>query len=102
MIITRFKKRFVDSNFISYYLNSDKGKDRLSSIFVGSTIKHINVKDLVKFFVPVPEIYEQRKIVSILSSLDGKIEQYRNKKEKLEEMKKGLMQQLLKGKIRVV
>ncbi|ELC8390101.1 restriction endonuclease subunit S [Clostridium perfringens] len=102
LIITRFKKRFVDSNFISYYLNSDKGKDRLSSIFVGSTIKHINVKDLVKFFVPVPEIYEQRKIVSILSSLDGKIEQYRNKKEKLEEMKKGLMQQLLKGKIRVV
>lgn len=102
LIITRFKKRFVDSNFISYYLNSDKGKDRLSSIFVGSTIKHINVKDLVKFFVPVPEIYEQRKIVSILSSLDGKIEQYRNKKEKLEEMKKGLMQQLLKGKIGVV
>ena len=42
------------------------------------------------------------KIVSILSEVDKKIEEHENKKQKLEEIKKGLMQQLLTGKIRVL
>mgnify|MGYP002559576385 FL=1 len=33
--------------------------------------------------------------------VDEKIGQYKNKKQKLEELKKGLMQQLLTGMIRV-
>lgn len=101
LIITRFNKDIMESNFVSYYLNSDRGMGRLSTIFVGSTIKHINVKDLVKFNIPIPSIEEQEKIVSILSEVDEKIEGYENKKQKLEELKKGLMQQLLTGKIRV-
>ncbi len=50
----------------------------------------------------VPPVNEQEKIASILLSVDEKIEEYQNKKEKLEELKKGLMQQLLTGKIRVI
>ena len=46
-------------------------------------------------------IKEQEKIASILSEVDKKIEEYENKKQKLEKLKKGLMQQLLTGMIRV-
>ena len=50
----------------------------------------------------LPSIKEQEKIVLILSEIDEKIDGYENRREKLEELKKGLMQQLLTGKIRVI
>ena len=54
-----------------------------------------------KFLLPLPKKEEQDKIASILSEVDEKIAKYENKKQMLEELKKGLMQQLLTGKIRV-
>lgn len=52
--------------------------------------------------IAMPDVNEQDKIVEILLSVDTQIEGYENKKAKLEELKKGLMQQLLTGKIRVI
>jgi len=101
LIITRPKVDILDSNYLAYYLNSNVGRKRLSNIFVGSTIKHINVKDFIKFLVPVPPVKEQQKIAQILSSVDEQIETYEQEKEKYTELKKGLMQQLLTGNIRV-
>ena len=51
--------------------------------------------------LPLPPLPEQQKIAGILSGVDEKIEVERKRKEKLEELKKGLMQDLLTGKIRV-
>lgn len=63
---------------------------------------HVTKGVLEKFKIGVPEIEEQKKISYILSKVDKKIELNENKKQKLEELKKGLMQQLLSGKIKVV
>ena len=57
---------------------------------------------LKAYKIPIPPKKEQEKIVLILSQTDKRIENYENKKKKLEEVKKGLMQQLLTGKIRVI
>ena len=58
--------------------------------------------DIVKAFsIIIPSLQEQKQIVSILSSVDEKIEKYEIEKEKLQDLKKGLMQKLLTGKIRV-
>jgi len=46
-------------------------------------------------------ISEQQKIASILSKVDELIHKQQNNKANLENLKKGLMQQLLTGKIRV-
>jgi type I restriction enzyme, S subunit len=62
---------------------------------------HITKSELEKFKIPIPKELEQQKIASILSSVDEQIAQYESKKEKLQELKKGLMQKLLTGKIRV-
>ena len=60
------------------------------------------VADFKSIKISVPPINEQIRIVSILSEVDEKIEEHENKKQKLEELKKGLMQQLLTGRIRVI
>ena len=49
----------------------------------------------------IPPKEEQQKIAEILSSVDEQIETKEQKRDKLIELKKGLMQKLLTGKIRV-
>ena len=49
----------------------------------------------------LPPINEQKKITDILFTVDGKLEVLQDKKKQYQELKKGLMQQLLTGKIRV-
>lgn len=71
------------------------------NLSVGSTFPNVGKDDLNGLLCTIPPLNEQEEIVNILSSLDIQIEEYENKKNKLYELKKGLMQQLLIGKIRV-
>jgi type I restriction enzyme S subunit len=61
----------------------------------------VSKDSILSILVAIPQIKEQNRITSILSSIDDRIDQYESKKEKLQELKKGLMQKLLTGKIRV-
>ena len=93
----------INDFYMGCYFSSDIGWKQLKSISTGTTsVAAIYTKDLMKIKVIIPSIGEQEKIVSILLEVDKKIEEYENKKQKLEELKKGLMQQLLTGKIRVI
>lgn len=101
LIITRFKKDIINPFYVSYYCNSKLWMNRMENIFVGSTIKHINVKDFQDFLIPLPNKIEQDKIAEILTEADNKIEKEQAYKEKLEKIKKWLMNDLLTGKVRV-
>jgi len=57
--------------------------------------------ELEKLKIPLPPLKEQKQIADILSTADEKLEVLRAKKEKYETLKKGLLQKLLSGKIRV-
>jgi len=65
------------------------------------TINQITNKDLNSFILPIPPTDEQQKIVSILSAIDSKIAELESKKSNLQKLKKGLMQKLLTGQMRV-
>jgi type I restriction enzyme S subunit len=52
-------------------------------------------------FSPLPFLAEQQKIADILSTVDEKLDILREKKETYQTLKKGLMQQLLTGALRV-
>lgn len=90
-------KDYKSSKWIFYNLvNKD-----ITNIVQGGTRAKLNQKDLRNIVIAFPKVYEQIEIVKILSEVDEIIDKYQNKKIKLEELKKGLMQQLLTGKIRV-
>lgn len=57
--------------------------------------------DFQKIEIPIPPIEEQKKIVSILTELDEKIEEEKQRGKELQRLKKGLMQDLLTGRVRV-
>lgn len=54
-----------------------------------------------KIKVPIMEIEEQKAIANILDTAQRELIQYQQKLQTLQQQKKGLMQQLLTGKIRV-
>ena len=73
--------------------------DKLASTTAQPALSLRSIKELKVVF---PNIQEQEKIASILLEVDKNIEEYENIRQNLEKLKKGLMQQLLTGKIRVV
>ena len=89
----------LNNHFLYYYLSFKK--PMFERIATGSTIKTIGLGFFKELKVVVPPIKEQQKIAEILSTVDDQIESYEQEKEKYVELKKGLMQQLLTGKIRV-
>lgn len=68
---------------------------------MGSTFPNVSSDELKKRPIVLPPLTEQQKIADILSTVDQKLEMLQEKKSKNHELKKGLMQQLLTGKIRV-
>jgi len=98
LIITRFKKNSLVPKFYSYYLNSGRGKSQLKEIETGSTMKHINVGDMIHVKVPVPTKTEQTAITTALSDADALINSLEKLIAKKRNIKQGAMQQLLKPK----
>lgn len=89
----------VSSRYLFYYLDRNK-----YFLKFDDGVKQTNLRrdEVLGCPVLLPGKYEQEKIASILMQADEKIKEYENKKRKLEELKTGLMQQLLTGKIRVI
>ncbi len=69
---------------------------------IGSTFLEISKKDLAELDIIVPEFTEQQAIAQILSDIDCEIEQLEKKLAKYQQIKQGMMQELLTGRIRLV
>lgn len=89
----------VDALFFYYYLLSKH--NRLQHLSGGSTFKELSKDTLMKIYVPIPSLLEQQNIAKILSNIDYKLDNENKRKEKLERIKTGLMNDLLIGKKRV-
>jgi len=88
------------NNFLYYYLISIEPK--WSKWSKGSTFDSINSKEIKELPINIPpSIDEQKAIAKVLSDMDDEIEALEKRKEKTEQMKQGMMQQLLTGKIRL-
>ncbi len=68
---------------------------------VGSTVKGINLKTLRNMLIPHPPLSEQQKIAQTLTTWDEVIELKEKLIEEKKEQKKGLMQKLLTGDVRL-
>jgi type I restriction enzyme S subunit len=79
-----------DFRYIKYLLEAPEYQRKMESDSDGSTIKHIYITRVDKMMIPLPPRKEQEGIVSILGTLDDKIELNRKTNETLEAMAKAL------------
>ena len=94
-------ENYLDNSFLKYYFISSKFQNLLLLNSTGSTVKGIKGSRLKKLKIVIPPLKEQKQIAQILSTADKKLELLRAKKEKYETLKKGLLQKLLSGEVRV-
>ena len=100
LIRLRPKGEVADSFFLtSYLIFSNEKLRRLATRAVHQA--NINATTLQKVMVLIPPLPEQQKIAEILSRVDERLELLRKRKERLERMKRGLMEDLLTGRKRV-
>ena len=85
--------------FYCYYLLSKK--QTLENFSGGSTFKELSKEKLLNLSIPLPSLIEQKRIAESILNLDRKIGIERNERVRLERIKRGLMDLLLTGKIRI-
>ena len=75
---------------------------KLKTLSNNVAVPIINKNDFGEYKIPIAtQIAEQQKIGKILSNIDSQIEQKKKIHSKLVQLKRGQMQKLLTGKIRV-
>jgi len=96
-----YDRKKVDRDFLVYYLRSAKVQKMILDRAGTTTIPDLNHGDFYSIPFLKPNLQEQKKIAEILSAVDDKINIYKQVKNKLTTLKKGLMQDLLSGEVRV-
>jgi type I restriction enzyme, S subunit len=99
--LVRLKEGY-SSKYIGRYLSwHGGGFKQFKQIQRGVTKVGLSLDDIKNVWIPLPPKIEQEKIVSIVDYVEFNLSKNKQYKKELEVLKKGLMQNLLTGKIRV-
>jgi type I restriction enzyme S subunit len=91
----------LDPMFLVQYMNSQLGIRELNYVLVGAGKNNLNAGHVADIRLLLPSVAEQRRICSELSVVESSIQQEENVRNKLVLVKRGLMEDLLGGKVRV-
>lgn len=98
-------KKNVDSDFMNYFFENGMMVNYLMKVAQEGGRAHgllnIGLDDFFNLKLTIPSKDEQEKIANILDNATNELKQYEQKLANLQLQKKGLMQQLLTGKVRV-
>lgn len=85
----------VDKNFVYYTFLTDDFQSHLLNIATGTTIQNVPLKGLRESIILLPPLDEQKRIASILTSIDDKIDLLHRENATLEVMAETLFRQWL-------
>jgi type I restriction enzyme S subunit len=101
-----FGYRLIDSEinglYLSYFFNSNLGRKIMSLLAQGATRYNLSKAYFNDTVLSMPSLYEQTAIAAILSDMDAEIDALTAKLIKVRNIKQGMMQELLTGRIRLV
>ena len=96
----KVNKDVLNNIYLYYHLSFIENKAK--KIGQQGTQSNLSKEIVEKFKILLPSLQEQKAIAAVLSSMDREIESLEGKKAKYEQIKQGMMQQLLTGKIRLI
>lgn len=89
-----------DPRFFQRIFSSQKGQNQFLKLQTGSGREGLNFESIKSIRVFSPTYSEQQKIATFLTSVDKRIQALEQKKEFLEQYKKGVMQKIFNREIR--
>ncbi|MDV3851268.1 type I restriction endonuclease subunit S [Elizabethkingia anophelis] len=97
-------QKTVSVEFFRHIILQPFFKQMLDNISPGGAGRNrvLSKKDLLKLEISVPSLEEQTFIAEVLNTAQQELKQYEEKLKALQQQKKGLMQQLLTGKLRTI
>jgi type I restriction enzyme S subunit len=93
IVLPEYLSRFLDDSQIS--------NQQIESLSHGAVVSGLNVKTVGEIKVPLPPISEQKTIVELVDIVNEKLSNETDHEQELQEFKRGLMQDLLTGTVRV-
>lgn len=100
VLIIRIPNSEVNGCFLSYYIKLNRIE--IMKLVKGVTVFHLHATDMKGFILCYPKIDIQNKIAQILFDMEIEIQHLEIQLEKQKQLKQGMMQSLLTGKIRLV
>jgi type I restriction enzyme S subunit len=101
-IVAKSKTDALDHQYRRYCFQTSAVKSQFRFFAVGTKVSGISKTNIAKVTLPVPSVPEQRAIATILSDMDSEIAALEAKLAKTRNVKQGMMQELLTGRIRLV
>lgn len=92
----------IDAIYAFYYFLSESGQQQIRNVTKGGAQATVTIEDIREFTIPYPNLKERALIAQTLSDMDSEIEQQEKKLAKYQQIKQGMMQELLTGRIRLV
>jgi type I restriction enzyme S subunit len=89
-------------DWVMNYLQSEAGQNMMLKDVKAGSHQNLILDDIRKMKIPMPKIEEQNAVCQILSDIDLDLEKLETKKAKYQNIKQGMMQELLTGKTRLV
>ena len=90
-----------DSLYLGYLLNHSTVTMQKARMAQGDAVVHISATSLARVQISLPPVREQTAIAGVLSDMDGEIAALERRRDKTREIKRGMLQQLLTGRIRL-
>ena len=92
----------VNSDFVFTALNTNAFENAMRDKGQGAAQANISKSDIEDYVLLMPSsLLEQQAIASVLTSMDNELSALEAKRKKYEQIKRGMMQQLLTGRIRL-
>lgn len=92
----------VHSGFVYHFLTQSSVRKAFNAITTGQAYPQISLKQVRNTVVPLPSLPEQRAIATVLSDMDAEIAALETRLAKTQALKRGMMQELLTGRTRLV
>ena len=93
-INTRTDKSILNPYFLATYFNTEKHKCYANSVSTGDGRSNYNIKDFNKLVISVPTLDEQERISVLINDMNTIITLHQCKLDKLQDVKKGLLQKM--------
>jgi type I restriction enzyme S subunit len=95
--------QIADPDFVFYLFQTEKYRAHISILLAGSSINNLTPASVEALSIHIsPDRAEQAAIAAILSDMDAEITALEAKLNKARQIKQGMMQELLTGRIRLV